>query len=124
MSDDYKCQVSIKFGPKMEAMLNLRANTTRELDDLARDASDHILASLAALVEDMTAISNVQQHFPQTQVVSQPEPFQQQQQTQTYTAPKQCIHGPMQERSGADWRGWFCPLDKTHPQRCKPQYDR
>lgn len=126
VSDDYKCQVSIKFGPKMEAMLNLRADTPGELDRLARESCDIILGGTAGLVEELGAISNVQQQFPQTAVATQPAVQQQpqQQQSQSYNAPRQCLHGQMQERSGADWHGWFCPLDKTNPNRCKPQYDR
>ena len=39
-----------------------------------------------------------------------------------------CQHGPMVFRTskpGADpWKGWFCPLPKETPGRCKTVYER
>lgn len=123
MSDDYKIQVSAKYGNAQEGMVNVRANTTAELDATINDLLD-VVPSLTLLSEQLTAMTTIQTAFPQAQQVPQGQPAQ-----ATYGG-AQCAHGARVHRIGpADpatgrpqWEGDFCPLQKTDPNRCKPVY--
>lgn len=130
MSDDYKIQVSIKFGPNMTGMLNIRANDAIELADLADQAEVALVGSVASLTEKATALTTIGGAFPGTAVVpQQPAPVGIVAAAAAPAAPGQgpapiCQHGTRVYRSGADWQGWFCPGQRDDPTKCKAQYIR
>lgn len=124
MSEDYKVQVSLKFGPGMLGLLNLRANTPQELDTLIRDTTELLVVPIGGLTEEIAPLANIQQAFPQTQVINQGQP---QQSAQPAVTGRSCQHGQMTYRTGNQntpdaWAGYFCPLGKGDPAKCRPQY--
>lgn len=120
MSDDYKIQISLKFGPGQGGMLNIRANSKDELAGLLDDVENEISVKLGGLVESVAALAAVGAAFPGTQVVgSTPAPA---------GGAVTCNHGPMILRSGGRgseaWEGYFCKQPKEAADRCKPVYPR
>lgn len=131
----FKYQVSLKFGEYDNAMLNVRADTETELAD-ACQAAIRQAGNLAILAEAVRATAVVNRSFPGTEVVgttgnagtpaatvpAQPAPAA----PPVAASPYACPHGSRVKRSGGSgpdaWEGWFCPLDKNHPERCKPLY--
>lgn len=120
--DDWKCQLSIKFGPMQEAMLNVRADSPHELDQMVEDMDSLIAGNPAGL---LSTLRDLNQAFttpapaggqgggyipPATAVAPQPQ--------------RSCPHGTMEYKEGPDWRGYFCPLPKGSPGKCKAQYVR
>lgn len=119
MSEDYKLQVSLKFGPSLIGLLNIRANTPPELESLLEAMEETIPSKTAALTETLVALSNIQSAFPETRVVGS---------TPTTNA-QTCQHGAMTERWGNqgtadEWHGYFCPLPKGAAGKCKPVYPK
>lgn len=111
---------SVKCGPGLMGMLVLRGDSIVELDSLLRDADELLQGPIAALNEDMQAISNVQTAFSGSTVVSN---------TPAATGPvcgPNGSHGPMVYRTGGSgsdrWEGHFCPLPKGDPNKCRPVY--
>lgn len=119
MSEDYKVQVSIKFGPNLVGMLNIRANSVAELDLLIDETRESSVPALVGFTEELGALSAIQGQFPQTQVVSN---------TPATAGAPNCNHGPMTYRTGGSgndrWEGHFCPQPKGAPDKCKPIYPR
>lgn len=145
MSDGgFTYQLSVKYGPTGDYMLNLRANTEEEFIEVLA-AADRQALFIGAVAEDVRAGGVAAQPVagpPQVAapVHAQPEAAHSYAQPQTapaaqpqastgggYCGPNGS-HGPRVRRTGgagADtWAGWFCPLQKTDPNRCKPTYDR
>lgn len=123
MSEDYKVQVSLKFGPNQAGMLNLRGNTAQEVGMLADEAVDLLVGKVAPLVEEASALVSVGAQFPDSQVQVQP---QQNNQPFSNNGGQMCKHGAMVYRSGngnnGAWQGYFCPTQKGDPDKCKPRY--
>lgn len=120
MSDDYKIQISLKFGPALAGMLNIRANDTGELAGLLDAVENEISVKLGGLVESVEALAAIGSQFPNAQVVgSTPAPA---------GGAVTCNHGPMILRSGGRgseaWEGYFCKQPKEAADRCKPVYPR
>lgn len=130
MSEDYKFQLSVKFGEHDTSMLNIRADTAEELDNGLR-AVIAAAGNLAVCAETVRAVDMVAESFPGTQVVgsqgnapaaapAQPAPAAS---GPDYTW---CRHGKRVEKSGGQgadtWHGYFCPLPKNNPDRCPPVY--
>lgn len=123
-NDGWKLQASFKFGKNQEAMLNVRANTPQELDDTCQAVND-VVGTLCVLADFLRANSVVAESFPGSTVVgsqNNPAPAYKSQPAQPAAAGVECRHGPMVKRSGPDWEGYFCPMPKDHPERCKPVY--
>lgn len=128
MSDDYKLQASVKFGPGQIGMINLRADTPEEMRGHAA-AVVGLVGDLAVMTEalntEFAAVSAVASAFPGTTVI---------QQQQAPQAPANqgngnvCPHGQMMWRESPDggqsWKGYFCSLPKGDPAKCKPRYVR
>lgn len=98
-------------------MLVLRAESITELDTLIRDSDELLSAPISGLNETMQAISVVQGTFPQSSVVG----------SEAAPQGKTCAHGVMAEKWGNrgtadEWHGWFCPLPKGDPNKCRPVY--
>lgn len=113
--------MSLKFGPGLIGMLNVRANSAAELDSLLGDTLELVVPNLGAICDEMAALGNVQAAFPATQVVSSQSQAPAQPQGRT------CPHGQMTYRTGNvgtpdAWAGYFCPLGKGDPNKCRPQY--
>lgn len=117
--EDYKYQASIKFGPGMQEMLNIRSATKEEFDTDIKDALDTI-GPLAVLKEafntEFASVSTVAAAFPGTTVENQ-QPAQQ-------GGVPTCQHGVMVYKEGPDWKGHFCPAQKSDPTKCKARYIR
>lgn len=117
MSDEtYKFQTTIKHGPNLVAMTNVRANDPDELE-----AELSALISAAPTINDAIEALGVVEVFAQggvktTVVNSGPPALDPEVPT--------CKHGAMIARSGADWAGYFCPREKSDPDRCKPVYPK
>lgn len=124
MSEDYKVQVSIKFGPNLVGMLNIRANSVAELDLLINETRETTTPALMGFTEELGALSAIQGQFPQAQVIGSTSGSGGGQNT---GAPN-CNHGPMTYRTGGSgsdrWEGHFCPQPKGAPDKCKPIYPR
>lgn len=123
MSEDYKLQVSIKFGPGLVGMLNIRANTLPEMEGLLEDAEMIASGKLAGLTEDLAGLSNIQAAFPEAQVISNTPA------ANVKVCGPNGSHGAMTERWGNkgtpdEWHGWFCSLPKGDPNKCKPVYPK
>lgn len=132
MTDDYKLQASLKFGPGGIGMLNVRAGDEEEFERAITNVVGAV-APLAVLTEaintEFPAVAAVASAFQGTQVVPN-----------TYShgpggsgpvttglgqgAAQTCQHGQMLWKEGADWKGWFCPAQKTDPSKCKARYVR
>lgn len=116
MSDDgYIVQTSIKHGPGLVAMSNARGKDPDEfevaLSTLVGQAP-RILEAIEALgVVDQLAQAGMKVDEVNTSPADTAD-----------SSTQACKHGLMQFRSGADWAGHFCPLDKSNPDRCKPRY--
>lgn len=133
MSDDYKAQVSLRFGPMQAAMLNLRADSINELDVLI-DLSEQSIVKMGGLIEAANALAAVGQAMPGTTVVTQPAPAAPSAwpgPTQPAPAPafggqsgQMCPHGAMVYKEGPDWKGHFCPAQRDDPTKCKARYIR
>lgn len=127
MSENYKAQVSIKFGPNMSSMLNLRGDSIDELEVLVIGVQSALVDNIGPLAEAAAALTTIGGTFPGTAVVpQQPAPVGI---VAAAAAPGQgpaptCQHGVRVYRSGADWQGWFCPAQREDPTKCKAQYIR
>lgn len=125
MSEDYKLQVSLKFGPRQEGMLNVRGNNFPEMDELLETAESLLSGKIGGLVEAVNAVDALRTQFPGTSAVDQPA-----------TPPngsagggtQMCAHGAMIFKSGGTgdntWKGWFCPTGKGAPDKCKPVWEK
>lgn len=123
MSDDgYKIQASIKFGAAQIGMLNVRANDGDEFRVNLSEATGAV-GDLAVLTEalntEFAAVSTVAAAFPGSQVINNSG-----QSRPAGGGAEMCQHGAMVWKSGADWKGWFCPAQKNDPTKCKARYDR
>lgn len=134
MSEDgYKVQLSVKFG-RDGSMLNVRGNSTEEVDALLRGAEELLLPNLAGFEEQARAVNLIRDTFPGTTPVAQQatQGAPQQQYAQpaqqpaaaTNGAGQGCVHGAMVWRTGDGWAGWFCPARREDPTKCKPRYQR
>lgn len=117
---DYKLQVSIKHGPGQSCMTNVRAQTAAELEALLADLVGRG-PDIAAACEALGVVQTIAGAIPGTTVVNSP--------AQTAdSAVRYCgengKHGAMKFIEKPDYAGHFCPLDKNHPERCKPVYVR
>lgn len=146
MTDSFKLQISVKIPHDndnyRDTMVNLRADTSGELDALLAYVQDKG-AEIASAVTTLRAGANVGQAFagPGTQAVpteqgwaQQPPPAAgppqwapQQQAAPTAGPPApQCAHGAMTHRSGnkngREWNAYFCPTPKGTPGQCDPQW--
>lgn len=125
--DNYKFQLSFKFGPGGIGMFNVRADTEEELVGNMSSAVGRV-GEAAVLVEayntEFAAISNLAQGGFQVQAGQ----TQQGGQRQQASAGEICQHGSMTWRTGTGnngpWKGWFCPADKNDPSKCKAKYIR
>ena len=135
MSENYRLQISPKIG---DTLVNLRAETTEEMQQLlawARDNAVHITNAL----DTIRGVSAVAQAMPGTQVVSSETVPQQAQRaaqavqgTQRYApnpsgppAPT-CQHGARVYKEGVNKKGgtykaWFCPSNDRNTQ-CPAQW--
>jgi hypothetical protein len=138
-----KIHVSTGFGGGIS--VNLRADTGAELESLIQGAAatSPTLARLMQLTgitaaTDQGAVQNVQQAFPQAQVVSQPVSTVGQPLPQpgvvaqpaaappTLVNPGPCAHGARvykdSQARGRAWRRWECavPWSKGVQGRCEP----
>lgn len=105
-------------------MLNIRGNSAAEVDSLVRDCEELLVVPVGGLVEALGPLAAIQAAFPETTVVGQP--------AQAQPAPqgvqgRSCQHGQMTYRTGNQgtpdaWAGYFCPLPRTDPAKCRPQY--
>lgn len=122
--DDYKFQVSQKYGAGGTGMLNVRANDAQELADNVTAAVVAVgpAAVLAeALNTEFQAVSNLVNGGFEVNQVQQAQP----QQTRASSG-ELCQHGSMVfktgNKDGRAWEGWFCPTAKDAPDKCKPKF--
>jgi phage-related minor tail protein len=116
-TEGYKFQTSIKHGPGLVVMTNIRANDPDELE-----ASLSALISAAPTINDAVEALGVVEQFAKAGVKA--EVVGQSPADAADATSQSCKHGLMQFRSAADWAGHFCPLDKSNPDRCKPIYKK
>lgn len=129
MSEDYKLQVSMKFGPRQEGMLNIRGDSAEEVRELLGDAAEHLPGATGILLGELTkddgmvaAAKAITEAFPGTTTVTTgggpPQP--------PGNASQMCPHGARQYREDKanppQWKAWFCRLEKNDPERCRPVY--
>lgn len=141
MSEEgYKVQVSVKLGTNQAGMLNIRGDSTEEVDALLRGAEELLLPNLAGFESAAKAVGLIADAFPGTGPVQQGAPAYSQGPQQGYQQPAQqpaaaqngggqgCVHGAMIFRQGqgqnGNWAGWFCSADRNDPNKCKPRYQR
>jgi hypothetical protein len=129
----FKYQLSVKLGEYDNAMLNVRADTPQEFENGCAEAI-RLSGLLGQTAETVRAAAMVGSRFPGTTVDPQPNPGTPTAPVPATAAPAApaaapahlCAHGQRVKRSGGSgaeaWEGYFCPLDKAHPQRCKPLY--
>ena len=120
MSDDgYKLQTTIKHGPNMTAMTNIRAN---DVDELEATISGVIAAAprIAEAIAAFGVVEVVATAMPGTQVIGT---------TNANSAsntidrsPQFCPHGQMKFKETTDYAGHFCPADRSDNTRCKARY--
>lgn len=118
MSDDgYIVQTSIKHGPGLVAMSNARGKDPDEFEvalSTLVGAGPRIIEAIEALgVMDTLNQSGAKVSGVTTSPADTAD-----------SATQTCKHGAMTFRTGADWAGHFCPLDKSNPDRCKPIYKK
>lgn len=121
----WKVQASVKFGSRLEGLLNIRGDTAGEVARQATDAAGELPAPLGILVtalsEEMPAVVNVAAGFPGTTQVQQ-QPAQQPAQGGALT----CVHGTriyrQDKANPPGWKAHFCPQPKEAADRCKPVY--
>lgn len=138
-NDEWKCQASFKFGPNATALLNVRDASLEELENECRKipnvAGTLVVAAETLAVESDTtgrAVGVVAQSFPGSTVVGAQHntlpaaPAPQPAPAAPAAGHTVCAHGARVKRTGGlgndAWEGYFCPLQKNDPNRCKPVY--
>lgn len=129
MSEDYKIQVSLKFGAYDEQMLNVRADSTSELENIVMGLKIESLVELGAHLKAASVVATPQN----TPAASDTATTQQQTTAGAVNVPTpnpdappanemRCKHGTRTKRSGngatGPWTGYFCRLAKGHPDQC------
>lgn len=139
MSEDtWKLQASYKFGQHGQNMLNVRGNSTQELEyhatQLLQTEATQTLGALGALltaVETVEAVPtpvNAQGGPGYVSPMPTPVPVQHApgHQQQAAPTPPNCPHGPRKYAKGVNakgpWQAWFCALDRGTPGACDPQW--
>lgn len=128
MSEDYKYQVSVKFGTYDQSMLNVRAESAVELNALLRGLNTDLAGTIVVAADTLRAIA-LEGQPPNPGVGAQPNPVGQAVPQQQPGNPV-CAHGqmvkvgPRTNQDGTTWTGYYCALGRDNPNRCKPQYDR
>ncbi len=138
MTDDYKYQVSMKYGPHDSAMINIRALEWEELtqavdkafqflasegnsfDELARE-----LQKPPASVQEAEAALRAAGATPYTPPPPQwlGQAAQQAQQASGGDGPPRCAHGPMKDLAHKGYKSrWYCsgPFNLPREQKCPP----
>lgn len=111
MTEDYKAQLSIKFG-RMGDMLNLRASSVEELATMANELADHAMIIVTS-AEEFQGKATITEAFTGTSAVKAPA-----------GSGDVCAHGvAWVERSGTSkagkpYRAKFCQVenDPTLPK--------
>jgi hypothetical protein len=138
MSEDYKFQLSMKYGPHDSAMINMRAN---EWDELTQ-AVDKAFTFLAAEGNSFDELARELKRPPASvqeaeaalqaggfqQVQPQPPEWLAQGQRQAQAAqgtdgPPRCAHGPMKDLAHKGYKSrWYCsgPFNLPREQKCPP----
>lgn len=133
MAEEYKAQLSVKFGNGN--MLNLRGTDVAELVNLAT-ATSEIGMYLVTVAEELQGHATIAQNFGNVEIVAtQPAPPGYQPQSGGFggggDAPS-CAHGARMswktgtsKSTGKPWKGWFCNVqnDPTLAQ-CAPRFQR
>lgn len=136
-NDDWTLQVSCKFGPNQQHLLNVRATDAQSLrinlDEVAGGEVITSLTHLGAVLEAGVALT------PVTSAAA-PAPAYQPPQQQWAPEPPQappapgagmtpappCPHGTRQFKQGVGakgpWSAYFCPAPKGTPGQCEPQW--
>lgn len=128
MSEDYKFQVSVKFGTYDQSMLNVRAESASELDVLLQAVNR--MAGTITVAADTLRATALEDQPPNPGVGTQTNAVRQGVQQQQQPGHPVCAHGqmvkvgPRTNEDGTTWTGYYCALGRDNPNRCKPQYDR
>ena len=120
MSDDFKVQVSYKFGEYDQHMINVRGDSATEVEALVAALNLQAVTDFGALLKAGQAATAVT--TPTSEATTS---------APAVAAPpasgRLCAHGPRTRRNGTSargaWVGWFCPLAKGHPDQCKPEFE-
>jgi hypothetical protein len=120
MSDDFKVQVSYKFGSYDEHMLNVRGDSATEVEALIKALDIQVLTDGGALLKGAVAATSVT-------VPTTPAPTTAPAPAAPPASGPVCIHGPRTRRNGTSsrgaWVGWFCKLPKNHPDQCQAEFE-
>jgi hypothetical protein len=118
MSDGYAIQTTIKHGPNMAIMTNVRGDTPEEFESNLEAALGKAL-SIADLADALIGSVTVASAFPGTQMtnsqVNAPA-------ATSDPAERKCKHGVMRWIEKPEYAGHFCPAEKGDDTRCKPEY--
>lgn len=120
--DDYKYQMSAKFGPGGIGMINVRADDPEEF-------ANNVNAAVAAVGPASVLVEALNTEFQGVSAANAtapaPAPYPQQAQAQ---GGQICVHGQMVARSGVKngkpWSGWFCPTPQGTPGQCAAKFNR
>lgn len=123
--EDYKLQYSLKFGQGGNTMVNVRAQSVDELEELLTGLVGKG-PDIAAASEALGAVVTVSQGMPGTTVVNSPgQTVDSSAKTCGHQGPQGWVpHGQMKFIEKPDYAGHFCPLEKNDPNRCRPVYVR
>lgn len=131
MQDDWMFQLSLKFGPNNDGMLNVRGITTEHFVDNIRGLRTAIAEAVAA-TQELSAMGTVVHSFPdaqvhaQTTVATPAAAIPATAAAPTFAGPN-CLHGAMVRRTGVSargsWGAWFCPTPKGTVGQCQAIFD-
>ena len=133
MTDNFKVQVSYKFGGYDEHMINVRGDSATEVEALVKALDIQALTDFGATLKAGQAATAVTTPTGAASAAAGAASGATgaSAATPASTAPgnggRYCTHGPRTRRNGTSargaWVGWFCPLAKGHPDQCKAEFE-
>lgn len=128
MSDEFKLQVSVKFGDYDQHMLNVRADNGTELEAQLDGVPVQKVVDFGSTVKAAQTAQPLTQAGPAPTAPPPPAaPVGSAPSVPQADAPH-CPHGRRNKRSGVSskgaWTGFMCPLPKGHPDQCDPVWDK
>lgn len=135
MTADPPLQLNIKFGPNKqypEDMLNLRADTPQQFDNLLTYVTEHVQEIIAAgellrAAAAATPVTDAAPAKPAQERAQQAWGGNSQPAVAGGSGDPSCVHGPRvfkqgTSKAGKPYKMWACSLRQGDPGKCDPQW--
>ena len=112
---DYRVQVSFKFGPFRDDMLNVRGDDFEQLAELLASAPSDIVDRIVNVEKALGTLGTVAGSLGQVEHVETVD-------TGSAAGPSipRCAHGARKFFAKANWQAYFCPRPKGASDQCDP----